>query len=74
MPSATTFGPAAFRAPQARRAAPPSPTRRTLLLRIVDAVADSNRRKAEREILRFTERNGGKLTDSVERGIERSFL
>jgi hypothetical protein len=36
-------------------------------------VADWNRRKAEREIAAFVARNGGKLTDSLERLIERSF-
>jgi hypothetical protein len=42
--------------------------------RILDAIADANRRKAEREIGRFIQRNGGKFTDSMERSIERAFL
>ncbi len=64
----------AFQAPapttrQARRA----PSSRHFLLRIIDAVADANRRKADREIARYIERNGGRLTDNLEREIERSF-
>ncbi len=50
------------------------PIRASLFRRIVEAVADSNRRKAEREIAAFVARNGGKLSDSLERHIERSFL
>lgn len=42
--------------------------------RILDAIADADRRKAEREIGRFIQRNGGKFTDSMERSIERTFL
>ncbi len=49
------------------------PIRTSLFRRIVEAVADWNRRKAEREIAAFVARNGGKLTDSLERLIERSF-
>ena len=44
---------------------------RGFLLRIVDAIAESNRRKAEREIARFIARNGGELTDDLERRIPR---
>jgi hypothetical protein len=39
--------------------------------RVVGAIAASNRRKAEREIARFIGRNGGKITDDLEREIER---
>jgi hypothetical protein len=56
-----------------RQSAVRAPSRRPLLLRIIDAVADSNRRKADREIERYIERNGGRLTDNLERDIERSF-
>lgn len=59
-------------------AAHPSPTQQParpgLLHRIVDAVAQANQRRAERVIAAYVARNGGKLTDSLERGIERSFL
>ncbi|HEX2136258.1 MAG TPA: hypothetical protein VHG30_10190 [Microvirga sp.] len=46
--------------------------RRGILLRIVDAIAESNRRKAEREIALFLARRGGQLTDDLERRIARS--
>jgi hypothetical protein len=46
-----------------------APARRPLFLRIVDAIGDSNRRKADRETARFIARNGGFLTDAVERRI-----
>jgi hypothetical protein len=54
-----------------REGAPPA--RRPLVLRIVDAIAESNRRKASREIARFVARNGGCLTDAVERRIGASY-
>jgi len=37
-----------------------------ILRRIVDAVFESQRRQAEREIARYLERTGGRLTDDVE--------
>lgn len=42
--------------------------------RIVEAIAASNRRRAEREIARWLELRGGKLTDSLERQMERRFM
>jgi hypothetical protein len=57
-----------------RQPLPQSLSGRNLLLRVVDAIRDSNRRKAEREIARYIERNGGRLTDTIERGIERSLF
>jgi hypothetical protein len=36
---------------------------------VVAAIADSRRRRAEREIAAFIQRNGGRLTDSIERQI-----
>ncbi len=48
-----------------------APVKRGVLLRIVDAVAASNRRKAECEIAKFIARNGGTITDRVERGFDR---
>jgi hypothetical protein len=65
---------AALQAPAStRRTRTRARSSRPLLLRIIDAVADSNRRKADREIQRYIERNGGRLTDNLERDIERSF-
>lgn len=54
-----------------RPAAAPSrlPAKRNVLLRIVDALAASNRRKAEREIARYVARHGGALTDRLEHDI-----
>ena len=43
------------------------------IMRVVNAVGEANRRRAEREIGLAIKRNGGKFTDSLERGIERSF-
>jgi hypothetical protein len=40
---------------------------------VKDAVTDSRRRSAECEVARFIERNGGVLTDSLEREISRRF-
>jgi hypothetical protein len=65
----------AFRAstPAGRLNSARSPVRRSLFLRIIDAMTASSRRRADREIARFIERNGGTLTDDLERSIERSF-
>jgi hypothetical protein len=37
-----------------------------ILWRIVDTIFESRRRQAEREIARYLERTGGRLTDDVE--------
>lgn len=39
------------------------------IMRVVNAVAESNRRKAEREIALYLHRSGGRLTDNLERSI-----
>ena len=39
------------------------------IMRVVNAVADANRRKAEREIALYLHRAGGKLTDNLERSL-----
>ncbi len=44
------------------------------VMRVIDAFGEANRRVAEREVARAIRRNGGKFTDSLERGIERSYL
>ena len=44
-------------------------SRRGLLRRFYDAVMDSRRRHAEREVVRFLGRTGGRLTDDIERQI-----
>lgn len=42
-----------------------------LLTRMLDAIVESQQRRAEREIERLIYASGGRLTDSVERDIER---
>ena len=42
--------------------------------RFIRALHDARLRQAEREIALYIDRTGGKLTDSVEREIERRFL
>jgi hypothetical protein len=51
----------------------PERARRSLFLRIIDAIAESNRRKGEWEIPRYIARNGGQLTDRMEREIGQRF-
>jgi hypothetical protein len=45
-----------------------------LFARFVDAVKRSRMRAAEEEVARLIEARGGRLTDSLERQIERSFI
>ena len=49
-------------------------TLRGLLRRLFDAMIEARRRQVEREIGRYLRNTGGKLTDDVERTIERRFL
>jgi len=48
--------------------------RPNVLRRLLDAVAESNMRKAEREIARYLNGPGAKFTDETEREIERRFM
>jgi hypothetical protein len=50
------------------------PARRSFWRRLADAVAESNKRRAEREIARYLGGPGSKFTDETEREIERRFL
>ena len=50
------------------------PTRRSFWRRLADAIAESNKRKAEREIARYLGGAGAKFTDETEREIERRFI
>jgi hypothetical protein len=45
--------------------APSKPHKRNLFLRIVDAVAESNRRRAERELAAFWVRCGSQFSDGA---------
>ena len=47
---------------------------RGLLLRFFDAMMESRHRQVDREIARYIHDNGGRLTDTIEREIERRFL
>lgn len=51
-----------------------TPARPSLLTRFFRALQESRMRQAEREIALYIQRNGGKLTDTTEREIERRFL
>ena len=48
--------------------------KRSVFLRLLDAIEQANMRRAEREITRYLRATGGKITDDVEREIERRFL
>jgi hypothetical protein len=50
----------------------PAAPKHSLLRRLLDAVIESQQRRAEREIARYL--RGIKFTDDVEREIERRFL
>ena len=50
------------------------PARLSFWRRLADAVAESNKRKAEREIARYLGGPGARFTDETEREIERRFL
>ena len=50
------------------------PAKRGFWKRLVDAVAESNRLRAEREIALYLRHSGGKFTDETEREIERRFI
>ena len=47
---------------------------RGFFLRLLHAIEQANMRRAEREITRYLRATGGKITDDVEREIERRFL
>jgi hypothetical protein len=53
---------------------PDAPAKRGVLRRILAAVMQSRQRQADREIARFFQDHGGRLTDEIEREIERRFL
>jgi hypothetical protein len=48
------------------RSAPSKQHKRNIFLRIVYAMGETNRRRAEREIARFLARHGGRLPDSMD--------
>jgi len=64
-----TVAPRRFESPKIAQ-----PAKRGLFLRLFDAIEAANKRRAEREIARYLGAAGGKITDEVEREIERRFL
>ena len=52
-----------FTVPLIAYSSPSKPHKRNLLLRIVDALAEGNRRRAERELAAFRARHGSLLSD-----------
>lgn len=48
--------------------------RRSFFRRVLDAMVEARQRHAEREIAQYLTMTGGKLTDDIERTIERRFL
>lgn len=46
----------------------------SLFARLYKAFHDAQTRRAEREIARFIEARGGRMTDDLERNIERHFV
>ncbi len=69
MIAASYFAPPGFDAVPAPASAP----RRTFWLRVVDALWEARVRQAENEIARYIQRNGGALSDSLDREISRRF-
>lgn len=55
-------------------AAPSASGRPGLFSRFLTAVHEAQIRRAEREIARYIETRGGRLTDDLERRIERHFV
>jgi hypothetical protein len=54
-----------------RTSVPPGPG---LLRRLLDAVFESRQRQAEREVIGYLERTGGRFTDDIERRITDRFV
>ena len=55
--------------------APSERTRRTgIVVRFFKAFQEARMRQAEREVARFIEGRGGRITDALERQIERHFV
>lgn len=50
------------------------PQRRGFMAKLLHLVQESQMRRAEREVARFIEARGGRLTDDLERQIERHFV
>lgn len=76
-PASRKSAPDVARHDAARREALPSaraPYRQSLLSRLISMLVVARQRETEREIARYVETTGGKLTDSVEREILRRLM
>ena len=70
MAALTTTGVEQFVAPTSTTTRAP----KGIFARFLASVQEARMRQAEREIARFIEVKGGRLTDDVERQIERNFI
>ena len=66
MTTATLFRPGPL--PRASASRRPGVPRRPLLLRVMDAIMETNQRRAKGEIAAYVRRHGGAVYDHVERG------
>lgn len=64
----------AFRGTAPAKTPAKSAVKRGFWTRLLDAIAESNQRRVEREIALYLRHANGKLTDEMEREIERRFL
>lgn len=55
-------------------ASSPAAGRPGFFSRVLNAIQESQTRRAEREIARYIEMRGGRMTDDLERRIERHFV
>ena len=73
-PSLTQFSPSSLNPSHDAAAHAPAEPKRGLLGRLFEALIDARPREAEEYMARLLARSGGKLTDSLEREAERTFL
>lgn len=73
MAAVTTTGLNGFAAPTASGTKSVAPSQ-GFFARLFASIQDARMRQAEREIARFIDLKGGRLTDDVEREIARTFI
>ena len=59
---------------QALTAVSAQPSRPSLFRRALKAIQDARLRQAERDIGRYIQGHGGRITDALERQVERHFI
>ena len=74
IPSFTQFPPSTANLSHDAAAPAPAEPKRGLLGRFFEALIEARQREAEEHMARLLARSGGKLTDSLEREAEYSFL